>query len=105
MSYRVEMTQRASRDLEYLYQYIHADSSAAAARWYNGLERAICTLEHFPRRCAVAPEAGKLGRPLRHLLYGVRPHIYRVLYEIDEPQKIVPVVTIRHGAREEFSED
>lgn len=40
-----------------------------------------------------------MKRPLRHLLYGKKPHVYRVLYEIDEPQRTVWVLTIRHGAR------
>lgn len=55
MAYRVEMTARATRDLDYLYQQIHGAESLAAARWYNGLEKAIYTLERFPRRCPVAP--------------------------------------------------
>jgi mRNA-degrading endonuclease RelE of RelBE toxin-antitoxin system len=28
------------------------------------------------------------------------PNIYRVLYEIDEPNELVRVLTIRHGARD-----
>jgi prevent-host-death family protein len=83
--------------------------SADSRRWiprsgplYNGLEEAIYTLERFPRRCPVAPEARKAKRPMRHLLYGAKPHAYRVLYEIDEPNKAVHVLTIRHGAMDEF---
>jgi toxin ParE1/3/4 len=78
--------------------------SSAAARWFNGLEKALHTLEHFPHRCPVAPEAASLGRPLRHLLYGKKPHVCRAIYEIDDSQNTVYVLTIRHGAREEFSE-
>jgi toxin ParE1/3/4 len=101
MTYRVEITQRAARDLEYLYQYIHAESSPAAARWYNGLEEAIGTLERFPRRCRIAPEGTKSKRPLRHLLCGCKPHVFRVVYEIDELDGAVRILTIRHGVREE----
>ena len=104
MRYRVELTVRATRDLDDLYQQIRAAESIPAARWFNGLEKAICTLEHFPFRCPVAPEAGTLNRPLRHLLYGKKPHVYRVIYEIREPTKVVYILTIRHGARERFSE-
>ncbi len=66
MAYRVELTARAARDLECLYQQVHAAESLAAARWYNGLEEAIYTLERFPRRCPVTPEARKAKRTLRH---------------------------------------
>jgi toxin ParE1/3/4 len=102
MAYSVELTLRAERDLEYLYQRISAAESAAAARWFNGLERALQRLERFPRRCATAPESKKAGRPLRQLLYGAKRDVYRVLYEIDEGKKIVRVLTIRHGAMDEF---
>jgi plasmid stabilization system protein ParE len=102
MAYHVELTVRAARDLDYLYQQVHASESLTAARWYNGLEKAIYTLERFPRRCPLAPEARKAQRPVRHLLYGTKPHVYRVLYEIDEPGKAVRVLTIRHGAMDEF---
>jgi toxin ParE1/3/4 len=102
MAYRVEITVRAARDLDYLYQQIHAYESQAGARWYNGLEEAISSLERFPRRCPLAPEAGTAKRPIRHLLYGTKPHVYRVLYEIDERHKEVRVLTIRHGAMDEF---
>ena len=103
MAYHVEVTVRAARDLDYLYQQIHATESLAAARWYNGLEEAIYTLERFPRRCPLAPEAKKIKRPVRHLLYGRKPNVYRVLYDIDGPRKAVRVLTIRHGAMDEFT--
>ena len=38
--YAVELTRRAARDLDYLYSWIKADESNAAARWYNRLEKA-----------------------------------------------------------------
>src|SRR5690349_10709712 len=85
MTYRVDLATRAERDLIDLFQQINAFESIAAARWFNGLEEAIHSLESFPRRCPQAPESKKYRRPLRHLLYGSKPHIYRVIYEIDEP--------------------
>ncbi len=44
MAYLVELTLRAERDIDYLFQRISADDSAEAARWFNGLEAAIYTL-------------------------------------------------------------
>ncbi len=102
MAYLVELTLRAERDLDYLYQRISADDSAVAARWFNGLEEAIYTLERLPRRCPVAPESQKAKRRLRHLLYGAKRDVCRVVYEIDELRKAVRVLTIRHAAMDEF---
>ena len=99
MTYRVEFTARASRDLEILYKEKNAAESHAAASWYNGLEETVYALASFPYRCPVAPEARKTKRKLRHLLYGKKPHVYRVIYEVDERQHTVSVLHIRHGAR------
>ena len=98
MAYLVELTARAARDLESIYEEIHAEESLPAARWFQRLEQAILTLERIPRAWPKAPEAEKVGRPLRHLLYGKKPHVYRVIYEIEE--STVRVITVRHGARE-----
>ena len=99
MAYRVEFADRAVRDLEALYVKKNAAEEPAASRWYNGLEEAVYTLEAFPLRCPVAPEARRMRRKLRHLLYGKKPHIYRVIFEVDERQETVWVLHIRHGAR------
>ncbi len=102
MAYLVKLTIRAERDLNHTYELIWADDSVVAARWFNGLEAAIYTLERLPRRCPIAPEGKKAKRQLRHLLYGSKRDVYRVIYDIDEPRKLVRVVTIRHAAMDEF---
>jgi plasmid stabilization system protein ParE len=102
MAYAVELSGRSERDLVDIYEFLLAEHSDVARRWFNGLELAVQKLQHLPRRCPIAPETRKSGRPARHLLYGGKPDVYRVLYEIDEPRKIVRVLAIRHGARDEF---
>lgn len=99
MTYLIELAARAARDLEILYVEKNAAESHAAARWYNGLEQAVYALASYPHRCPVAPEARRTKRKLRNLLYGTKPHIYRVIYEVDEERETVWVLTIRHGAR------
>jgi len=98
MTYRVKIMPRAQRDLAGIYEWIGAGSSDAALAWYRGLSNAIRTLRNAPGRCPVAPE----NSSLRHLLYGNKPHVYRVIYRIMEKQKQVDVLHIRHGARQEF---
>ena len=99
MPYVVELAARAARDLEILFVEKNAAESHAVARWYNGLEQAVYGLASYPHRCPVAPEARRTKRKLRNLLYGKKPHIYRVIYEVDEGREAVWVLTIRHGAR------
>jgi plasmid stabilization system protein ParE len=99
MTYLVEFATRAARDLEILYVEKNAAESHAAARWYNGLEQAVDALATYPNRCPVAREARRAKRKLRNLLYGKKPHVYRVIYEVEEGRQAVWVLTIRHGAR------
>ncbi|MGD0201354.1 MAG: type II toxin-antitoxin system RelE/ParE family toxin [Bryobacteraceae bacterium] len=95
MAYLANITSRAERDLARLYEDINAEHSGAALRWYNALKDAILSLEERPNRCPVTPEKHQL----RHLLYGHKPHVYRVIYRVLERQKQVEVLHIRHGAR------
>jgi plasmid stabilization system protein ParE len=102
MEYAVDLTLRAGRDLDELFEYLNASNSPAARRWFNGLEKAIYSLQRFPRRCSRAREARKASYPIRQLLYGKKPDVYRVLYEIEELTRTVRVLAIRHGARDEW---
>jgi toxin ParE1/3/4 len=98
MAYAVDTTFRAERDLASLYEAINAASSDAALNWYRGLKQAILSLGEHPNRCPLTPE----NRKLRHLSYGTKPHIYRVIYRVLEARKQVQVLHIRHGARRPF---
>jgi toxin ParE1/3/4 len=99
MAYLVSITPRAGRDLAQLYEHINAQHSDAALKWYTGLKRAILTLEKYPNRCPVTPESAQL----RHLLYGHKPHMYRVIYRVREKQKCVEILHVRHCRQRGFS--
>jgi len=98
MAYLVRITSRARRDLDLLFRNIHAEDSETALKWYKGLMEAALALEEMPNRCPATPESSQL----RHLLYGSKPHVYRVICRVLENEKRVNVVHIRHGARQEF---
>jgi toxin ParE1/3/4 len=98
MAYRVKMMPRAERDIADIYGWIGAGSSDAARKWYLGLKAAIRSLRTIPRRHPVTLE----DKSLRHLLYGRKPHVYRVIYRILEKERQVEVLHIRHGARDTF---
>jgi toxin ParE1/3/4 len=98
MAYLVNLTVRAERDLALVFYAINAVDSDAALKWYRGLKKAILSLEDQPNRYPQTSETPKL----RHLLYGHKPHIYRVIYRVTEKSKQVDILHIRHGARERF---
>jgi plasmid stabilization system protein ParE len=97
--YRVNLAQRAERDLDLLYEAIGAEQTAAALQWYQGLKRAVFSLEENPLRCPITPE----DKRFRHLLFGKKPHVYRVIYRVVLKTRTVHVLHIRHGAMDEFS--
>lgn len=99
MGYRVELTNRARRDLRNIYQRIHAEDSKQAFAWFNGLEVMVNSLEEHPSRGAITRE----NRKVRHLIYGNKPHLYRIIYRIFERTKVVRVLHIRHRAMDVLS--
>jgi plasmid stabilization system protein ParE len=62
------------------------------------MERAMETLCESPGRCPVAPES-RPGRVIRQLLFGRKPHIYRILFRVSAKGSAVFVIHVRHGAR------
>jgi plasmid stabilization system protein ParE len=91
MAYLVNITARAERDFASLYREINAEESDAALK-------AILRLEEQPNRCPATPEKAQL----RHLLYGNKPHVYRVIFRVVEKRKRVDVLHVRHGARDKL---
>jgi toxin ParE1/3/4 len=99
VQYVVRLAGRALRDLEAIYDFIEADDSEQAFAWFNDLAKAIYSLERFPRHGAIIPE----NKKLRHLLFGKKPSIYRIIYSVDERNHVVNALHIRHAARAALS--
>jgi plasmid stabilization system protein ParE len=85
--------------MEATYDHIEADASEQALSWFNRLAKAIYGLERFPSRGLVIPE----NKRLRQLLFGKKPHIYRIIYAVDKRHHVVNVLHIRHGVRRALS--
>ena len=99
MKYLVELTSRALRDMEAIYNYVECDDSQHAFAWFNRLSKAIYALERFPDRGPVISE----NKRLRHLLFGKKPRTYRIIYAVDKRNHVVNVLHIRHGVRRALS--
>jgi plasmid stabilization system protein ParE len=100
MAYRVEIARRAEADLEELYLWVVDRAPQQGARWFNGLERAVLSLDQHPKRCPVAPESFDPDHPVRVLTYGRNPRAYRVFFTVDDEVEIVRVLHVRRGARQ-----
>ena len=99
MAYRVEIARNAEAELEELYLWVVARAPQQGAKWFNGLERAVLSLDQHPKRCPVAPESIDPDHPVRVLSYGRKPHIYRIFFTVDDTAQLVRVVHVRRAAR------
>jgi plasmid stabilization system protein ParE len=93
MVHKVRITKRAFEQIDAAAEYIAMHSVEAARRWRDRILLDIESLNHFPLRHGLAPEAEAVGVEVRQMMHGV----YRVLYTVDED--IVTIHGIRHGAR------
>jgi len=99
MAFRVEPTFQAQQELEGILDWLlEQGAGETGLRWFFKLEDAIASLSGLPHRCPLAPESKEFPYEVRQLVYGRKPHQYRVLYTIDG--ETVVVLHIRHGRRE-----
>ena len=98
MAYLVKIASRAERDLASLYIEINAEESDRARQWYFKLKAAILGLGEMPNRHPITRESKRL----RHLLFGHKPHVYRVIFRIRKGLRQVEVLHVRHGRRRDF---
>lgn len=98
MTRRVVFTPTARIEAVAALHWIAERSPDAAARWYDGLEKAIAKLGTLPERHPVAEEeSARLGVSLRQMLHGRRRGVYRILFSIEADA--VYIHRVRHAAR------
>ena len=94
MEHRIEVAPRVYDDLDEICSYITEHSSPqTAARWHEQIIQKMRSLNKFPLRCPIAPEAKHGKREFRHTFAGE----YRIIFYVEEAT--VRVVHVRHGKR------
>ena len=93
MAHNVQITRRAFDEIDESAAHIALDSPDAARRWRDRILDDIESLQNFPLRHGLAPEAEVVGVELHQMMHGP----YRVLYTVNANE--VTVHGIRHGAR------
>src|SRR5437867_10778086 len=84
MAFRVEISAKAEHDAEAILDWLLTQHPGQAGiDWFLALDDAFASLAEFPERCAVAPENTLFPFEVRQLLYGRKPHLYRILFTID----------------------
>ncbi len=80
MAYRVDIARSAEGELEALYLWVIERAPQQGASWFNGLERAVLSLDQHPERCPVASESIDPEHPVRVLRYGRGPQSARTVF-------------------------
>lgn len=94
-SYRISLSPEATADLKSLHAYISLDSPDNAAKMVERLLTAIESLKLFPHRTVVQYAGSRLKRPVRSL--PVKPYV--IFFRVLDDDRLVRILTIRHGAR------
>ncbi len=103
MAFRVRQTAQADYDLDLILEWLLAQQAGdSGLRWFRRLKEAINSLTEMPGRCMLASENADFPFEVRQLLYGHKPHQYRVLFTIEGSD--VVILHIRHGRRRRLAE-
>jgi len=98
MAFRVEYSREAEADLDSILAWlISQHAGETGLRWFEALEGAVASLSEMPERCALAPENRAFPFEVRHLLFGRRPHVYRVIFRV--MGNVVYILHVWHGRR------
>jgi plasmid stabilization system protein ParE len=103
MNYHIEILPEALSEIEESFRWIANNiSSTNAELWYEDILDAVRSLESFPNRCSIAPEAQEFQQEIRQLWVGKTRH-YRVLFVVEVNQ--VFILHIRHSSRNFLTKD
>ena len=98
MAFRVELSDRAQSDIAAIYDWLLSQQAGnAGERWFGALREAIASLSALPTRCPISAESRDSPVEVRQLLYGRKPHVYRILFAVDGDS--VQVLHVRHARR------
>lgn len=94
--YEVQLSPRANRDLDAIYQYIAEQllSPDTALNQVDRIEQEILNLDTLPYRWPVRTKGAYAGKGYRQ----AQVDHYTIVYRVDEMRKWVIVLTVRYSA-------
>ena len=107
MTYRIDFSSVAKAEADAAFSsFSQFTTLDRAQEWYQGLIKAISSLQEMPYRCTLARENAFFSQEIRQLLYGRGQHTYRILFTILADQSIptVRILHIRNAAQRTIGE-
>lgn len=92
--YTIKMLQRASNDLDNIYNYIAEEFKeiGTAEKMADALEDAILSLDEMPYRGSVRRAGAFANRGYRQVFV----KNFTIVYRVDQERKMVVIVTVRY---------
>lgn len=84
MQYQVIITPSAKADIFETNAWFLENYPDLAEKWLWEISQAITSLSKLPERCPVSPESEAFDVIVRQLIYGKKPHIYRILFSVQD---------------------
>lgn len=108
MIYRADLSSvaKAEADAAFL-SFSQYTTPSRAQSLYQGLIKAIASLQEMPRRCALAHENAFFSQEIRQLLYGKGQHTHRILFTVldDQTPPTVRILHIRNASQRAIGEE
>lgn len=103
MQFQVIITPSAKADIFEINAWLLENYPDSAESWLWGISQAVTSLSKFPERCPISPEGEAFDVVVRQLLYGKKPHTYRILFSIQDEK--IYVLRIRLTKQQSFLDE
>jgi plasmid stabilization system protein ParE len=107
MTYRIDFSSQAQAEADAAFvNFAQFTTPERARTWYQGLIKAISSLQEMPRRCILARENAFFSQEIRQLLYGSGKTTYRILFTVldDLSTPTVRILHIRNAVQRPIEE-
>lgn len=103
MTFSVEITASADRDIQAAYEWWRDNRSPEQAlRWYEAIYPAMDSLKKMPRRCPMVREEHGFAGEVRELSFGLsHPPSHRIIFEVRDD--LVVILHVRGASRQDMS--
>ena len=91
---KVRWTEKASKNLQAIHDFISRDSKSYAHRFIKSLIKRTIRLEMLPYSGRIVPELESVG--LREVIY----RNYRIVYRVERGNEDIEILAVVHGAQD-----
>lgn len=103
MQFQVIITPSAKADIFEINTWFLENYPDLAEGWLWGISQSVTSLSKFPERCPVSAESEAFDVVVHQLIYGKKPHTYRILYSVQDNK--VYILRVRSTKQQYLSDE